>query len=183
MVAALHPSRTARDLAADRGPRRDGRRAAANQEGPRLTFPSEMRAEFAAGARNAVRACLNIGPQDRVCIIRDRPRTEIADAIAEESRATGAAVQVWTMEDHLRRPATSFPAALAGELVRFRPTASFFIGTGLKGELAFRQPMLHLLADELHCRHGHMIGINDRVMTDGMAARYERIRQVPRTGM
>ena len=139
-----------------------------------------MRAEFAAGARNAVRACLNIGPQDRVCVIRDRPRTEIADAIAEESRATGAAVQVWTMEDHLQRPATSFPAALAEELARFRPTASFFIGTGLKGELSFRQPMLHLLADELHCRHGHMIGINDRVMTDGMAADYDLIYKVTR---
>jgi len=135
-----------------------------------------MRAEFAAGARNAVRACLNIGSQDRVCIIRDRPRTEIADAIAEESRATGAAVQVWTMEDHLQRPATSFPAALADEIARFHPTASFFIGIGLKGELAFRQPMLHLLADELRCRHGHMIGINDRVMTDGMAAEDEIYR-------
>jgi len=139
-----------------------------------------MRAEFAAGARNAVRACLNIGSQDRVCIIRDRPRTEIADAIAEESRATGAAVQVWTMEDHLQRPATSFPAALADEIARFHPTASFFIGIGLKGELAFRQPMLHLLADDLRCRHGHMIGINDRVMTDGMAADYDEIYRVTR---
>jgi leucyl aminopeptidase (aminopeptidase T) len=139
-----------------------------------------MRAELAAGARNAVRACLNIGGQDRVCIIRDRPRSEIAEAIAEETRAAGAAVKVWTMEDHVKRPAKSFPRPLADEILGFRPTASFFIGIGLKGELAFRQPMIHLLADELRCRHGHMIGINDQLMTDGMAADYNEIYRVTR---
>jgi len=66
-----------------------------------------MLPEFAVGARNAVRTCLNIGPQDRVCIIRDRPRKHIAEAIEEEALATGATVRVWTMGDHVSRPATS----------------------------------------------------------------------------
>src|SRR5438132_1470138 len=139
-----------------------------------------MRTEFAAGARNAVRACLNIGDKDRVAIIRDRPRMEIAGAIEEEALATGATVRVWTMEEIMERPATSFPRTLADELIGFRPTASFFIGIGLRGELGFRQPMLHLLADDLRCRHGHMIGINDVVMTDGMAADYDEIYTVTR---
>ena len=139
-----------------------------------------MRTEFAAGARNAVRACLNIGDQDRVAIIRDRMRMAIAEAIEEEAIATGATVRVWTMEEIIERPATSFPRALADELIGFRPTASFFIGIGLRGELGFRQPMLHLLADDLRCRHGHMIGINDVVMTDGMAADYDEIYTVTR---
>lgn len=52
-----------------------------------------MRPEFAAGARNAVRTCLYIGPQDRVCIIRDRPREHIAQAIEEEVLATGATIR------------------------------------------------------------------------------------------
>ena len=77
-----------------------------------------MRAEFAAGARNAVRACLNIGGQDRVCIIRDHARAEIADAIAEEALGTGATVRVWTMEDHTQRPAPGFPAALADDITK-----------------------------------------------------------------
>jgi len=139
-----------------------------------------MRTEFAAGARNAVRACLNIGDKDRVAIIRDRPRMEIAGAIEEEALATGATVRVWTMEEIMERPATSFPRTLADELIGFRPTASYFIGIGLRGELGFRQPMLHLLADDLRCRHGHMIGINDVVMTDGMAADYDEIYTVTR---
>ena len=138
------------------------------------------RPEFARGARNAVRACLNIGEQDRVFVIRDRPRADIAEAIEEEARATGATVRAWTMEDHLQRPASAFPRDLGEELTRYRPTASFYIGTGMRGELAFRQPMLHLLADDLRARHGHMIGINDVVMTDGMAADYDEVYAVTR---
>ena len=63
----------------------------------------EVREDFATGARNAVRTCLNIGAQDRVFIIRDRPRREIADAIEEEAASTGADVRAWTMEDHVER--------------------------------------------------------------------------------
>jgi len=139
-----------------------------------------IRADLAAGARNAVRVCLNIRAEDRVFIIRDRPRIEIAEAIEEEARATGAAVNVWTMEDHLKRPATSFPRELGEEVHRFRPTASFYIGTGQPGELRFRKPMLTLLADELRCRHGHMIGIDDELMRDGMAADYDKVYRVTR---
>jgi leucyl aminopeptidase (aminopeptidase T) len=127
-----------------------------------------------------VRTCLNIGPEDRVCIIRDRPRTEIAAAIEEEALGTDASVRVWTMEDYVERPATTFPRSISDEILGFRPTASFFIGTGMKGELAFRQPMLHLLAQDLRCRHGHMIGISELLMQDGMAADYEEIYRVTR---
>lgn len=139
-----------------------------------------MRPELAAGARNAVRVCLNVGPQDRVAIVRDRPRAHIAEAIEEEASGTGAAVRVWTMEDHIARPATSFPRSIAEEIVRYRPTASYFVGTAQPGELAFRQPMLQLLAEQLRCRHGHMIGIDDQLMQDGMTADYEEIYRVTR---
>lgn len=132
------------------------------------------------GARNAVRTCLNIGPQDRVCIIRDRPRLEIAAAIEEEALGAGASVRAWTMEDYVERPATTFPRSIVDEVVGFRPTSSFFIGTGQKGELGFRQPMLKFLLEAQRCRHGHMIGINDLLMRDGMAADYEEIYRVTR---
>lgn len=140
-----------------------------------------MRTEFAAGARNAVRACLNVGPSDRVCIVRNLPRREIAEAIAEESRSTGAEVRAWTMEDYGPRPLVHFPAPMAAEIREFRPTVSFFIGTGQKGELAFRHAMRGFLVDELHCRHGHMIGIDDLLMADGMAGDYDEVYRVTRS--
>jgi aminopeptidase len=139
-----------------------------------------IRSDLLPGARNAVRTCLNIGSRDRVCIIRDQPRTEIAEAIEHEAQEAGAAVRVWTMEELLQRPATEFPRALAEQIISFQPTASFYVGIGMKGELAFRQPMLRLLANDLRCRHGHMIGINDQLMTDGMTADYEEIYRVTR---
>jgi aminopeptidase len=130
---------------------------------------------LADGARNAVRTCLNVTGSDRVCVIRDRPRLAIAEAIEQQARETGAKVRAWTMEDEVERPAASFPRSLADEIIRFRPTASFFIGTAMRGELAFRQPMLRLLTDELRSRHGHMIGIDEELMADGMAADYDEI--------
>ena len=137
-----------------------------------------MREDFVPGARNAVRACLNIGGADRVAVVKDRVSAEIADAIEEEARSTGAEVRSWTMEDHVERPAREFPRLIGEEIVKLRPTASYFIGTGLRGELAFRQPMLRLLAESLGSRHGHMIGIDAELMTDGMAGDYEEIYRV-----
>lgn len=139
-----------------------------------------MRPEFLPGTRNAVRVCLNIQDKDRVAIVRDRARMEIAEAIEEEARATGATVRAWTMEDLVERPAISFPRTLGDEIIGFRPTASFYIGTTMQGEMAFRGPLLHLLPDELRTRHGHMISIDDMLMTDGMTADYDEVYRVTR---
>ena len=123
---------------------------------------------------------MNVTEADRVWMIRTRTRASIADAIEREVRETGAACQVWTMEDHLKRPATEFPRALVDEITRFRPTVSFFVGESQPGELAFRIPMLRFLADELNLRHAHMIDITEEVMTDGMTADYNEIYRLTR---
>ncbi|HEX2679773.1 MAG TPA: aminopeptidase, partial [Candidatus Dormibacteraeota bacterium] len=70
--------------------------------------------------------------------------------------------------------------SLGDEVIHFQPTASFFIGTGQKGELGFRQPMLKLLTEQLRCRHAHMINVDDRVMADGMASDYEEVYRLTR---
>lgn len=123
---------------------------------------------------------MNVGGNDRVWIIRTRTCQSIAEAIEREARATGAAVQVWTMEDHLQRPAKEFPRSLAEQIKADRATVSFYIGDGQQGELAFRQPMLRFVADELRLRHGHMIGITEEVMAEGMAGDYDEIYRVTR---
>jgi len=140
-----------------------------------------MNPEFAAGARNAVRTCLGIGPRDRVAVIKNRDALDIAEAIEEEVQETGAEVRSWFMEDVVKRPAREFPRALAEQVLELAPTASFFIGGGLAGELAFRRPMLDLLTERLRCRHGHMIGIDAELMKDGMAVDYDEVYRVTRT--
>jgi aminopeptidase len=139
-----------------------------------------MLSEYAVGARNAVRTCLNVRTDDRVAVIRDEGRADIANAIVEEALSAGGEVVDWTMEDWVRRPAHEFPRALADEIVAFQPTVSFFIGESEAGELAFRAPMLQLLARDLRCRHGHMVGIDRDLMLDGMTVDYEEVYRVTR---
>src|SRR5260370_950676 len=85
---------------------------------------------------------------------RMKPHTASSPARVGSARSSSAS----------SRDSPSSPSSRAEELVKLRPTASFFTGIGMRGELGFPQPMLHLLADDLRCRHGHMIGINDEVM-------------------
>jgi leucyl aminopeptidase (aminopeptidase T) len=115
-----------------------------------------------------------------VAVIEDRDHAEIAQAVKEEVERAGGDLFSWLLEDVVERPARSFPRELADAIRAVQPTASYYIGGSLPGELAFRQPMLRLLADELRCRHGHMVGIDHRLMVDGMAADYEEIYRVTR---
>lgn len=102
-------------------------------------------------------------------VIKDRGRAEIAEAIEEEAAAVGAQVFSWLMEEVVERPALEFPRRLAEKIRAVSPTVSFFIAEALPGELGFRQPMRVFLVDELRCRHAHMVGIDARVMEEGMA--------------
>jgi leucyl aminopeptidase (aminopeptidase T) len=136
--------------------------------------------QFATGARNAVRVCLGVSERDRVAVVKDRGRETIATAIEAEARAAGAGVRAWTLEDFGTRPLLEFPAALGEAIIAFQPTASFYIGGSEQGELAFRRPLLDLLTHELRCRHGHMVGINEDLMSDGMAVDYEEVYRVTR---
>lgn len=113
-------------------------------------------------------------------MVKDLGRAEIAAAIEEEVQAAGGEVRAWTMEEWVPRPASEFPRALADEILAFAPTASFYIGGNQPGELAFRQPLLRMLTERLHCRHGHMVGIDRALMLDGMAVDYDEVYRVTR---
>jgi leucyl aminopeptidase (aminopeptidase T) len=139
-----------------------------------------MLPEYAPGARNAVRVCLNVQEGDRVMVIKTAARGDIAEAIEEEAESAGAEVASVAMEEVVQRPAREFPRALAERIRAYRPTVSYYVGEGQPGELAFRQPMLELLVSNLRCRHGHMIGIERRVMLEGMAGDYEEIYRITR---
>ena len=137
-----------------------------------------MLPEYAVGARNAVRTCLNVRDADRVAVISDVDRADIAGAIVEEARAAGGDVAGWRMEDWVERPAKEFPRPLADEIVAFRPSVSYYVGESRVGELAFRRPMIELLARELRCRHGHMLDVDRSLMLDGMTVDYDEVYRV-----
>ena len=135
-----------------------------------MTF--EERLQF--GAENAVR-CMGVTAQDRVFIITDYERESIARRVAMAALTQHADVSVHFLEHYGERPLTTFSQELRNDLLQARPTVTYYIATAKPGEIAFRIPLLPFLAQELRVRHGHMIGIDEAVMADGMCADYDEV--------
>ena len=126
------------------------------------------------GAENAVR-CMGVTGSDRVFIMTDYARENIARNVAAAALARHADVSVHFLEHYGERPLKKFSDELRNDLIHARPTVTFYIATAQPGEISFRIPMLPFLAQELKVRHGHMIGIDDNLMADGMCADYDEV--------
>jgi aminopeptidase len=130
------------------------------------------------GAANAVHVCMGVGSSDRVVILTDKARKRIGDALADECETAGAEWKLFVLEDFTERPAKGPSQKLVDALVDFKPTTSFYAATALKGELAFRRPYMEVILRELKVRHGHMVGIDENVMEQGMRADYNEIARI-----
>jgi aminopeptidase len=126
------------------------------------------------GAENAVR-CMGVTSHDRVFIITDYERQNIARRVAVAALDRHADVTIRFLEHYGERPLTAFPDELRNDLLQTRPTVSYYIATAKPGEIRFRIPLLPFLAQELKVRHGHMIGIDEEVMAEGMCADYDEV--------
>ncbi len=120
-------------------------------------------------------SCLNITGTDRVAIITDMAREHIARLIADESTARGASARLFVLEDYGPRPMTSFPPQLRADIQQAAPTATYYVATAQQGEVAMRIGLRTYLIGDLNVRHGHMIGIDDQLMCDGMCADYDAV--------
>lgn len=138
------------------------------------SFPSSKEARQQLGAENAVR-CMGVTAADRVFIMADYEREGIARRVAMAALARHADVSVRFLEHYGERPLTTFPEELRNDLLQARPTVTFYIATAKPGEIRFRLPLLPFLAQELETRHGHMIGIDEAVMAEGMCADYDEV--------
>jgi aminopeptidase len=144
--------------------------AEAKRDLERMTF--EERLEL--GAENAVR-CMGVTAEDRVLILTDFEREGIARRVAAAAMARHADVTVHFLEHYGERPLTVFSEQVRQDIKDARPTVSFYIATAKPGEISFRLPMLPFLVNELHVRHGHMIGISEQLMAEGMCADYDEV--------
>src|SRR5262249_52439089 len=113
--------------------------------------------------------------QDRVFILTDYEREDIARLVASTALARHADVSVRFLEHYGERPLTVFSDKLRQDVLNARPTVTYYIATAQPAEIAFRIPVLPFLINELHVRHGHMIGIDKTLMTDGMCADYDEV--------
>src|SRR2546426_11096946 len=126
------------------------------------------------GAENAVR-CMGVTSHDRVFIITDYERESIARNVVVAALDRHADVTVRFLEHYGERPLTVLSDDLRNDLIQARPTVTYYIATAQPGEIAFRIPLLPFLAQELKVRHGHMIGIDEALMAEGMCADYDEV--------
>jgi len=133
--------------------------------------------ELVPGARNAVRTCLKIEPQERVALVTDLETEEIAAALADQVRQVGAALDAHVMEDYGPRPMLQLPEPIREALER--ADVSIYAGQPKTGELAFRREMTRVV-DRRQIRHAHMVLISHRIMCEAMRADFNEVDAISR---
>ena len=123
--------------------------------------------ELLPGARNAIRICLRLKPEERITIITDEATAEIAAALEAEIAEVGSDFSVFVLEHHARRPLTGMPEIILEDLARSQ--VSIFAAQTQIGELGSRIEMTAVV-NKNGIRHGHMVNINRQIMLEGMRA-------------
>lgn len=125
--------------------------------------------ELIPGARNAIRDCLRVKPEERVTIITDEETEEIATALQSEVEEVGAQHAVFVLERYAPRPLTGMPDVILEDLATSQ--VSIFCAQTQRGELTSRIQMTAVV-NKHRLRHGHMVNITRQIMVEGMRANF-----------
>jgi leucyl aminopeptidase (aminopeptidase T) len=131
--------------------------------------------EFSAGARNAIRSCLGIQPDEKVTLITDRACSDIAASLASELDSRNLRYQAWILEDLAPRPLKAMPAAILDDMESSQ--VSIFAVKAQPNELPTRMQMTDVV-NRRRMRHAHMVNIDARVMREGMRADFEEVDRI-----
>jgi aminopeptidase len=129
-------------------------------------------AELAPGARNAIRVCLRLKPDERITIITDEATREIAAALQAEVEEVGSVYTMLVLENYDRRPLTNMPTRILEDLADSQ--VSIFCAQSQPGELTARTQMTAVV-DRHHIRHAHMVNITRQIMLEGMRADFREV--------
>jgi aminopeptidase len=142
-----------------------------------MTLPNEwpLDAELAPGARNAVRACLRVRPEEKVTLITDVATWDIAVSLARELADVGAPYRVWVLEELARRPLANMPGAVLDDLETSQ--VSILAVQAQPNELHSRMQLTRVVTDH-GIRHAHMVNINRQIMMEGMRADFEQVDEI-----
>ncbi|MDB6146433.1 MAG: Aminopeptidase, partial [Spartobacteria bacterium] len=140
----------------------------------RLTIDT-IDAELAPGARNAIRVCLRLQPEERITIITDEVTRDIAAALQAEVEEVGAEHAVFILENYDCRPLINMPQTILEDLGRSQ--VSIFAAQSQRGELGSRMQMSDVV-NRHRIRHGHMVNISRQIMLEAMRADYAVIDEL-----
>jgi aminopeptidase len=128
--------------------------------------------ELAPGARNAIRDCLRLQPNERITIITDEATRDIAAALQQQVEEVGSDYAVFVLEECAERPLINMPRAILDDLATSQ--VSIFCAQTQRGELGSRMEMSDVV-NKNRIRHGHMVNISRQIMLEGMRADFMAI--------
>jgi aminopeptidase len=132
-------------------------------------------AELAPGARNAIRVCLRLKPEERITIITDETTRDIAAALQAEVEEVGSEHAVFVLENYETRPLTKMPQIILDDLAQSQ--VSIFCAQSQRGELGSRMQMSDVV-NKKRIRHAHMVNISRQIMLEGMRADFNAVDEL-----
>src|SRR6476469_6182578 len=124
------------------------------------------------GARNAIRDCLRLKPDERITIITAEITRDIAMALQAEVEEVGSEHAVFVLEEHAERPLADMPEVILNDLGLSQ--VSIFCAQSQRGELRSRMQMSDVV-NRNRIRHGHMVNITRKIMLEGMRADFRAV--------
>jgi leucyl aminopeptidase (aminopeptidase T) len=146
-------------------------RAAAAESLASLAFDAEL----TPGARNAVRVCLRVQPNEKVTLITDQATREIAASLARELESIGARPHAFILEELAPRPLVALPPEILDDMETSQ--VSIFAVQVQTNELKSRMQMTEVVTRR-KMRHAHMVNINRQIMLEGMRADYAKVDRI-----
>ena len=128
--------------------------------------------ELIPGARNAIRDCLRLQPDERITIITDEVTRDIAAALRSEVEQVGSDHAVFVLENYAARPLAAMPEIILEDLAQSQ--VSIFCAQSQRGELGSRMQMSDVV-NKHRIRHGHMVNITRQIMLEGMRADFRAV--------
>jgi leucyl aminopeptidase (aminopeptidase T) len=137
----------------------------------RVPFPPE----YAQAARNAVAACLQVQPEEKVTLITDDACLQVAASLAAELEALGCEWNAFVLEALAPRPLAAMPAAVLDDMESSQ--ASIYAVAVQANELHSRMQMSDVV-NRRRMRHAHMVNLTGEIMTQGMRADFAEIDRI-----
>ncbi len=131
--------------------------------------------ELSPGARNAVRRCLRIQPDEKVTLITDEACRDIGASLARELEDLGAPYRAFLLEDLALRPLADMPREILEDLETSQ--VSIFAVRAQPNELRTRMQMTDVV-NRRQIRHAHRVNIDRRIMLEGMRADFDEVDRI-----
>ena len=133
--------------------------------------------ELLAACRRVVEGALGMVPGERLVLIVDSSREDIALVFAEAARWREVTLKTFVLEELGRRPLGALPGDLREALGD--ADASIYVASALRDELDLRKQIIVTVAEK-KLRHAHLVEVTAKILKVGLAVDPKRINDIAR---